>query len=215
LVGLSTEGRPERDPWPLPGPGAPARNRSCRCSCDIPRPDDLPWDAGAGCGPGFPLRCSAVAIGGLDLPAVPIRATAKITRTTRPNATPAATASSPSRTIFVGSFLVKSRITMLAATKMAPNMTVTAAATARTMTRRTLPVVAVLERTAQRSHRGYRLASHMASCNHYDRHFGASRPRLEIRIGHVLALTSLTWHFPSLARQRGNRRRATGDTLCA
>ncbi len=47
-------------------------------------------------------------------------------------------------------------------------MTVTAAATARMMTRRTLLVVAVLERTAQRSHRGYLPASHMASCNHYD-----------------------------------------------
>jgi hypothetical protein len=62
----------------------------------------------------------------------------------------------------------------LAATKMAPSMIVTAAATDRTMTSRTLPVVAVLERTAQRSHRGYHLASHMASCNHYDHHFAAS-----------------------------------------
>jgi hypothetical protein len=64
-------------------------------------------------------------------------------------------------------------MTTLAATKMAPSMTVTAAATDRTMTSRTLLVVAVLERTAQRSHRGYHLASHMASCNHYDRHFAA------------------------------------------
>ncbi len=78
--------------------------------------------------------------------------------------------SSPSRTIFTGSLLVKSRMTTLATSKMAPNMTVTAAATAKTMTRRTLLVVAVSERTAQRSHRGYWLASHMASCNHYDRH---------------------------------------------
>ena len=59
-------------------------------------------------------------------------------------------------------------MTTLAATKMAPSMTVTAAATDRTMTSRTLLVVAVLERTAQRSHRGYHLASHMASRNHYD-----------------------------------------------
>jgi hypothetical protein len=51
----------------------------------------------------------------------------KITRTTRPNATPAATISSPSRVIFGGSWLVKSRTTRLAATKMAPSMTVTAA----------------------------------------------------------------------------------------
>jgi len=98
---------------------------------------------------------------------------AKITRTTRPNATPAAAKSSPSRVIFTGSRLAKSRMTTLAATKMTPSMTVTAAATARTMTRRILLVVAVSERTAQRSHRGYRLASHMASCNHYDRHSGA------------------------------------------
>ncbi len=64
-------------------------------------------------------------------------------------------------------------MTTPAATKMAPSITVTAAATDRTMTSRTLLVVAVLERTAQRSHRGYHLASHMASCNHYDRHSGA------------------------------------------
>jgi len=67
-------------------------------------------------------------------------------------------------------------MTTLVATKMAPSMTVTAAATARTMTRRTLLVMAVLERTAQRSHRGYRPASHMASCNNYDHNFGASPP---------------------------------------
>jgi hypothetical protein len=72
-------------------------------------------------------------------------------------------------------------MTTLAANNMAPSMTVTAAATARMMTRRTLLVVAVLERTAQRSHRGYLPASHMASCNHYDRHFGESP--LEARIG--------------------------------
>src|SRR5215469_14873058 len=58
------------------------------------------------------------------------------------------------------------------AMRMTPIMTVTAAATDRTMTRRTLLVVAVSERTAQRSHRGYRPASQMASCNHYDRHSG-------------------------------------------
>src|SRR5271157_5498542 len=89
---------------------------------------------------------------------------AKATRTTRPNTTPAATASRPSRVIWAGSCLVTSRMTTLAATKMAPSMTVTAAVTARTMTSCTLLAVAVLERTAQRSHRGYRLASHMADC---------------------------------------------------
>jgi hypothetical protein len=43
-------------------------------------------------------------------------------------------------------------MTTLATTKMAPSMTVTAAATDRMMTSRTLLVVAVLERTGQRSH---------------------------------------------------------------
>jgi hypothetical protein len=65
-------------------------------------------------------------------------------------------------------------MTTLAATKMAPSMTVTAAATDRTVTSRTLLVVAELERTAQRSHRGYRLASHMARCNHFERHSGTA-----------------------------------------
>ena len=74
-------------------------------------------------------------------------------------------------------------MTTLAATKAAPSMIVTAATTDRTMTSRTLPVVAVLERTAQRSHRGYPPASHMASCNHYDRHFGASPLETSIRMG--------------------------------
>jgi hypothetical protein len=64
-------------------------------------------------------------------------------------------------------------MTTLTATRMTPSMTVTAAATDRTMTSRIVLVVAVLERTAQRSHRGYPLASQMASRNHYDRHFGA------------------------------------------
>jgi hypothetical protein len=61
----------------------------------------------------------------------------------------------------------------LTANKVTPSIAVTAATTARTATSRTFLVVAVLERTAQRSHRGYRLASHMASCNHYDRYFRA------------------------------------------
>ena len=48
-------------------------------------------------------------------------------------------------------------------------MTVAAAATARTVTKRTLLVVAAFERTGQRSHRSYHLASQMARCNHYER----------------------------------------------
>jgi len=66
-------------------------------------------------------------------------------------------------------------MTTLATSKMAPSMTVTAAATDRMVTSRTLLVVAELERTAQRSHRGYRPASQTASCNHSDRHWRAPR----------------------------------------
>jgi hypothetical protein len=70
---------------------------------------------------------------------------ADTTRTIRPNATPAAMTSSPSLVMCAGWCM---------ATRMAPIMTVTAAATDRTMTSRTLLAVAVPERTAQRSHRG-------------------------------------------------------------
>jgi hypothetical protein len=65
-------------------------------------------------------------------------------RATRPSATPAAATSSPSLVMCAG---------WCVASRMAPIMTVTAAATDRTMTSRTLLVVAVPERTAQRSHR--------------------------------------------------------------
>ena len=91
---------------------------------------------------------------------------------------PAATTSSPNWIMWAGWCLVTSRMTTLASTRMAPSMTVTAAATDRTVTTRTLLVVAALERTGQRSHRGYPPASHMGSCNHYDRYFGASPPGL-------------------------------------
>jgi len=60
-------------------------------------------------------------------------------------------------------------MTTLAASMSTPSMTVAAAVTARTVTKRTLLVVAAFERTGQRSHRGYLLASQMASCNHYER----------------------------------------------
>jgi len=69
---------------------------------------------------------------------------ATTTRTT-PNATPAATTSNPSLGMCAGWCM---------AIRMAPIMTVTTAATDRTMTIRTLLAVAVPERTAQRSHRG-------------------------------------------------------------
>jgi hypothetical protein len=64
-------------------------------------------------------------------------------------------------------------MTTLAASMRAPSMTVAAAATARTVTARTLLVVAAFERTGQRSHRGYPLASQMAGCKEYDRSSGA------------------------------------------
>ena len=84
-------------------------------------------------------------------------------------------------------------------------MTVKAAATDRTMTSRTLLVVAVFERTAQRSHRGYRPASQMASCNHYDRHFRQSPPSRKERIGEARPLRSLTWHFSLMSGDRFSR----------
>jgi hypothetical protein len=70
---------------------------------------------------------------------------ANTTRTTTPNATPATATSSPSLGMCAGWCM---------AIRMAPITTVTAAATDRTMTSHTLLVVAVPERTAQRSHRG-------------------------------------------------------------
>jgi hypothetical protein len=84
-------------------------------------------------------------------------------------------------------------------------MTVTAAATDRTMTSRTLLVVAVFERTDQRSHRGYRLASHMASRNHYDRHFRGSPPSRKERTGDTPPLRPLTWHFSLMSAIRFSR----------
>ena len=103
----------------------------------------------------------------------------------------------------------------LAATKIAPNMTVTAAATDRTMTSRTLLVAAVLERTAQRSHRGYRPASHMASCKEYDRNCGASPPGAKSRIVYVLLPTPTDQEFFTHGRHSAEPPDRTGDTLRA
>ena len=92
-------------------------------------------------------------------------------------ATPAATTYSPIRARWAcatGGCLVTCRRTTLAAMRRAPAITVTAAATARKRTRRILLVAVAWERTGQRSHRGYRPASQIASCNHYDLSFGAS-----------------------------------------
>jgi hypothetical protein len=121
-------------------------------------------------------RCPGVIVPGLDLLALPGRPTAKSTRTTRPEATPAATTYSPIRARWAGGTggcLVTCRRTTLAAMRRAPTITVAAAATARKRTRRILLVAVAWERTGQRSHRGYRPASRMASCNHYDLSFGA------------------------------------------
>jgi hypothetical protein len=123
---------------------------------------------------------------------------ANTTKTTSPNAMPAATTSSPSRAMCAGWCLVTMRMTTLAAIRMAPIMTVTAAATDRAMTSRTLLVVAVPERTAQRSHRGYRPASQMASCNHYDRHSGRPPADPIERIVPVRPPTPLARHFSFL-----------------
>ena len=106
-------------------------------------------------------------------------------------------------------------MTTLAATKMAPSMIVTAAATDRTMTSRTLPAVAVLERTAQRSHRAYHLASHMASCNYYDRHCGALPPCLELRIGYATAAQVTDLAFSVNDSHSVQPPGASGDTLCS
>ena len=65
-------------------------------------------------------------------------------------------------------------MTVPRSTKMAPDMTVKAAATDRVMTRRILLAVTVRERTAQPSHCGYRPASQMASRNLYDRNSASS-----------------------------------------
>src|SRR5215813_10003654 len=96
-------------------------------------------------------------------------------------------------------------MTTLAATRMRPIMTVTAAATDRTMTSRILLVVAVLGRTGQRSHRGYRPASHMASCNHSDRHFGASPAGRKQRIRRGSPPLPLTWHFSLMSGTHSSR----------
>jgi hypothetical protein len=60
-----------------------------------------------------------------------------------------------------------SRTTVPTITRTTPTMTVTAPATARVTTSRTLSL-SVSERTAQRSHRDFRPASHMGRSNHYE-----------------------------------------------
>jgi hypothetical protein len=76
------------------------------------------------------------------------RVNAKTISTTRPNTTPAATTSSPSRARPACGWVILSRMTVPSSTKMAPDMTVTAATTDRVMTRRILLAATVRERTA-------------------------------------------------------------------
>jgi hypothetical protein len=127
---------------------------------------------------------------------------------------PAATTSTPSLVICAGSCLVTSRKTTLVPARMAPIMTVTAAATDRTMTSRTLLVVAVFERTGQRSHRGYRLASQMTSCNHYDRHFRQSQPS-QRSDSVARGANAADLAFYPYERRSVPPPAVTGDTLCA
>jgi hypothetical protein len=98
---------------------------------------------------------------------------------------------------------------------MTPIMTVTAAATDRTMTSRILLVVAVPERTAQRSHRGYRPASQMASCNHYDRHLRRVTARRNRANCARTTANAAGQAFFIYIRHWVEASGVTGDTLCA
>ena len=152
LVGLT--GRREERGAPCPD------GRACPC----------------GSGRGFSWRCPGTIASGLDPRDLPSRPTAKSTKTIRPNAIPAAITDRPIRASWAGATggcLLTWRRTTLAAMRRAPASTVAAAATARKRTRRSLLVAVAWERTGQRSHRGYRPASQMASCNHYDLSSGA------------------------------------------
>ena len=152
----------------------PAAGRNVRRPCPAGR--GAPDRGSAACGRGASWRWPGVSASGLDILDLPSRPTAKSTRTTRPNAIPAAITYSPIRVRWAGGTggcLLTCRRTTLAAMRRAPAITVAAAATARKRTRRILLVAVAWERTGQRSHRGYRPASQMASRNHYDLSFGA------------------------------------------
>ena len=153
--------------------GSPAAGRNARRRARLAgRARAAPGSAGGAAS----WRCPGTVASGLDRLDRPSWPTAKRTRTTRPNAIPAAITYSPIRARWAGGTggcLVACRRTTLAAMRSAPAITVAAAATARKRTRRILLVAVAWERTGQRSHRGYRPASQMASCNHYDLSFGA------------------------------------------
>jgi len=106
-------------------------------------------------------------------------------------------------------------VTALTTIMMAPSMTVTAAATAKMVTSRTLLMVAESERTAQRSHRGYRLASRMASCNHFRTPFGSGAGRGQVLTGPCLNVNVTDLAFSVNLSHSAQPPRAAGDTLSA
>jgi hypothetical protein len=77
-------------------------------------------------------------------------------KVTKPTARPAPARAAPKRVKWP---LVRC-VTTAALARSTPAINITALSTDRTVASRTLSAVAVSERTAQRSHRGMRLASH-------------------------------------------------------
>ena len=82
---------------------------------------------------------------------------------------PAAVTSKPTPVTWLSGWLVKSRTAVPTIMSRTPSMTIMAPATDKVMTSRTLLAVARSERTAQRSHRHYRPASHTGRSTSYDR----------------------------------------------
>jgi hypothetical protein len=156
VVGFSTWSRRERGPvsradCPAPPEGEPTRRGSrSRSSETASRSWWAAW-----------LRGFAACADRRARRGVPPLAKANATRTTRPAAARPRPTGRPMVAICpVGCLLVR-RLVMPAPARNAPSMTSTAPATATGVTSRTL-AVAGSERTDQRSHRGYRPASHMS-----------------------------------------------------
>jgi hypothetical protein len=155
VVGLSTCGRRWRAPGsragcPVPCWGAPARARSRPCPREFAA--CLCWPAGS--------RPRTGSADGRDRPGdadLPIWENAKTSRVIRPTARPAALRATPKLVTRPAGCPWTRCTAVLTTTRIAPSMIATALATDKVMTSRTLP--AVSERTAQRSHRGYRPAS--------------------------------------------------------
>ena len=94
----------------------------------------------------------------------PLRVNANTSSVTRPITRPARARAAPRLLAWLPAWWV----TALATTTIPPTPTITALTTDRVMTSRTLPAGAVSERTAQRSHRALRPASHTGRSAHYD-----------------------------------------------